>query len=276
MIKIGDFSRISKVSIKTLRHYEHVGLLRPSHIDSVSGYRYYSARQLPRLTRILFFRKLGFSLSQIQSLLREDSSSLSFREILHARRRELLDNMKEDNSRLAQLETLLKRIEGEATFHQPELLMKETPASLIGSIRSTLSNYAELDGLFSRLDQQIPRTRRVPGRGAIWHRCLHADGVIDCEAFLFLRDEISVKGDFMVRELPTETVGSIIYDGSEESLPMIYATAIESIDASNQQVKWPMRELYFSTAEDFDYDVIEIQFPVQPNRLLNSRAKRTH
>jgi len=276
MIKIGDFSRISKVSIKTLRHYEHVGLLRPSHIDNVSGYRYYSARQLPRLTRILFFKKLGFSLTQIQTLLREDPSSLSFREILHARRGELLDNMREEKSRLAQVETLLKRIEGEGTFQQPELLMKQMPASLIGSIRSMLSNYAELDGLFSRLDQQIPRAGRVPGRGAIWHRCLHTDGMIDCEAFVFLRHQSSGQGNFMVRELPSETVGSIIYDGSEETLPMVYATAIESIDASNHEVKWPMRELYFSTAGDFNYDVIEIQFPVQPNRLPNSGAERPH
>jgi DNA-binding transcriptional MerR regulator len=71
MLKIGDFSALSQVSIKTLRYYDERGLLSPAHIDSATGYRYYSAAQISQLHRILAFKDLGFSLDQIAKCLEE-------------------------------------------------------------------------------------------------------------------------------------------------------------------------------------------------------------
>jgi hypothetical protein len=65
MMKIGDFSKLSRVSIKTLRYYDEMGLLKPISIDGSTGYRSYAASQLPRLNRILALKDLGFSLQQI-------------------------------------------------------------------------------------------------------------------------------------------------------------------------------------------------------------------
>jgi DNA-binding transcriptional MerR regulator len=69
MLKIGDFSKLSQVSIQTLRHYDDLGLLRPAEVDRFTGYRYYTASQLPRLNRILALKDLGFALDQIALLL---------------------------------------------------------------------------------------------------------------------------------------------------------------------------------------------------------------
>src|SRR5207253_4554648 len=62
MFRIREFSRFSRVSVKMLRHYDRLGLLHPARVDPDTRYRYYSARQLPRLNRILALRDLGFSL----------------------------------------------------------------------------------------------------------------------------------------------------------------------------------------------------------------------
>ncbi len=70
MIKIGDFSRLAQVSVRTLRLYDEMGLLKPAHIDRFSDYRYYSIEQLPRLNRILALKDLGFSLEQISRMLK--------------------------------------------------------------------------------------------------------------------------------------------------------------------------------------------------------------
>jgi len=69
MIKIGDFARLSQVSIVTLRHYDEIGLLTPVAVDTATGYRYYAVAQLTRLNRILALKDLGFSLEQIDQLL---------------------------------------------------------------------------------------------------------------------------------------------------------------------------------------------------------------
>ena len=72
MIEIGDFSKLSQVSVKALRLYDEMGLLKPARVDNFTGYRYYSADQLPRLNRILALKDLGFSLGQIAQLLKDN------------------------------------------------------------------------------------------------------------------------------------------------------------------------------------------------------------
>ncbi len=71
MIKIGEFSKLVQVPVATLRYYDQVGLLKPIEVDRFTGYRYYSASQLPRLHRILALKGLGFSLEQIGAVLAE-------------------------------------------------------------------------------------------------------------------------------------------------------------------------------------------------------------
>src|SRR5215469_16720876 len=70
-LKIGEFSKLVQVSVPTLRYYDQVGLLKPVEVDRFTGYRYYSASQLPRLNRILALKGLGFSLEQIAVVLAE-------------------------------------------------------------------------------------------------------------------------------------------------------------------------------------------------------------
>src|SRR5690348_9109071 len=62
VFKISDFSRLSQVSMRTLRYYDEIGLLKPGQVDCATGYRYYSIDQLPRLNRILALKDLGFEL----------------------------------------------------------------------------------------------------------------------------------------------------------------------------------------------------------------------
>ena len=62
LYKIGMFSKMNHVTLKTLRYYDTIGLLKPSYIDEVNGYRYYTSKQLPILHQILALREAGFSL----------------------------------------------------------------------------------------------------------------------------------------------------------------------------------------------------------------------
>jgi DNA-binding transcriptional MerR regulator len=69
-MQIGDFSKLSLVSVKALRYYDEIGLLKPERVDEFSGYRYYSAAQLPQLNRIVTLKNMGLSLDEIAKLLR--------------------------------------------------------------------------------------------------------------------------------------------------------------------------------------------------------------
>jgi DNA-binding transcriptional MerR regulator len=111
MFKIGEFSRISRVSVKTLRYYDGIGLLTPARVDLFTGYRYYSADQLPRLNRILALKDLGLSLEQIAALLDDDLPPAEIRGMLRLKRVEIQQHLEEEQARLARVEARLKQIE---------------------------------------------------------------------------------------------------------------------------------------------------------------------
>jgi DNA-binding transcriptional MerR regulator len=75
MFTVGEFSRLAHVSKRLLRYYDEIGLLTPMRIDSLTGFRYYSAEQMPRLNRILALKDLGLSLDQIQRMLNDQIST---------------------------------------------------------------------------------------------------------------------------------------------------------------------------------------------------------
>ena len=70
MFRIGEFSQITRVTVDTLRYYDALGLLKPAKVDPFTGYRYYSARQLMSLNRILVLKEVGFSLDVLGGRIR--------------------------------------------------------------------------------------------------------------------------------------------------------------------------------------------------------------
>jgi DNA-binding transcriptional MerR regulator len=118
MFKIGEFSRFSQVTVKTLRHYDKIGLLKPAEVDRFTGYRYYSASQLPRLNRILALKDLGLSLDQIAQLLEGDLSPDQIRGMLRLKQVEIQQQMQEEQVRLARVEWRLKQIEREENHEE--------------------------------------------------------------------------------------------------------------------------------------------------------------
>ncbi len=79
MFSIGEFARLGGVSVRTLRHYDKIGLLRPATVDPDTGYRGYSAARLGQISRIIALKELGLSLAQVrrQRLLRPESGDRS-------------------------------------------------------------------------------------------------------------------------------------------------------------------------------------------------------
>src|SRR5438132_750961 len=89
MLRIGDFSRLGRVTVKALRFYDEIGLLKPVHVDEWSNYRYYSADQLGRLNRILALKDLGIPLEEIGRLLESTVTSMDLRRMLESKQEEI-------------------------------------------------------------------------------------------------------------------------------------------------------------------------------------------
>ena len=111
MFKIGDFSKLSFITVKTLRYYDEIGLLKPVKVDRFTGYRYYSADQFPRLNYIVALKNLGLSLEEIGTLVNNDLTSNQMRDIFILKKAELQQRVSEEQRRLEQVEKLLGQIE---------------------------------------------------------------------------------------------------------------------------------------------------------------------
>jgi DNA-binding transcriptional MerR regulator len=119
MLKIGEFSRLSQVTVKTLHHYDEIGLLVPAHIDNFTKHRSYSVDQLPQIHRIMALKGLGLSLEQISLMLNERLDAQQVRGMLRLKQGEIQQRLREERTQLAQVEFRLRMLEMEE--HMPEL-----------------------------------------------------------------------------------------------------------------------------------------------------------
>lgn len=108
MLKIGDFSKLSRISIRMLRHYDEIGILRPERVDDFTGYRYYSESQLLLAGRIQSLKGLGFGLSVIKEILGKYGDPQEMEKFLLVKRRELKEEAMAAEQKLMLLDSTLK------------------------------------------------------------------------------------------------------------------------------------------------------------------------
>ncbi|MFE2941326.1 MerR family transcriptional regulator [Streptomyces sp. NPDC059255] len=145
MFTIGDFARHGRVSVRMLRHYDAVGLLRPAHVDPSSGYRYYQATQFARLNRVIALKDLGFTLDQVRAILDEDVSTEELRGMLRLRRAELESAAAEAAVRVARVETRLRTIESEGTMPPDDVVVTSLPPVRVAELTGIAASFEPQD-----------------------------------------------------------------------------------------------------------------------------------
>jgi len=141
MFTIGDFAAFGQVSARMLRHYDALGLLQPAYTDRLTGYRWYEARQLARLNRIVALKDLGFTLEQVGSILDDKVSAEELRGMLRLRRAELEAQVTADMARLAQVEARLQVIEREGAMPTDDVQVKRIPAVRVAELTGTVAGF---------------------------------------------------------------------------------------------------------------------------------------
>jgi predicted transcriptional regulator YdeE/DNA-binding transcriptional MerR regulator len=283
MLKIGDFSKLAHVSIKTLHHYDDMGLLRPTHIDRFSGYRYYSLQQLAALNRILALKDLGLSLDQIAQLLRDDISPAEMRGMLRLKRMELAARVDDEQARLARVEQRLRQLEHEQRAEISEIAVKPVPAQTVltgqivaasegmilparASLKNLLQNYLEraqlkpagpwfalMDDLpYAETDLEITLGVAVDLRRG--QRAADWDGTP-----VRLQKFAAVPG-----------MASVIHTAEASALPQTYTDLYAWTQTNGYQVAGAFREIYLpetglnaQPAPEMGAGLIEVQCPVE-------------
>jgi len=258
MYTIGEFARLNQVSVKTLRYYDEIGLLRPAHVERTTGYRSYEAAQCGTINRIRVLKDLGFSPTDIRRLIAERVSVEEMHALVQQKHDELERRLDRERTRMARAAARLALLEQNDTA-ACDVAIRLAGPELVASVRETIASHDESARLFEELDRHAGVPAEPRRRGAIWHAC--ADGVIDCEAFVVLSVRVGENGRIRVRELGAQPVASLVYHGDSDYMPS-YRAIRAWLSATGVEIAGAKRELYLDDRGGNE-SVTEIQFPIQ-------------
>lgn len=280
MFKIGDFSRLGQVSVRMLRHYDDIGLLKPAHIDPFTDYRYYTIEQLPRLNRILALKDLGLALEKIADLLQQDLPLPEFQDLLRSRQIALHQQIQADQLRLNRLSARIRQLEQEGQASNYDVVVKSIPACWIASARYMVPSIADMPQcrglLITQLYDWLKSHNIVPSESemVLYHMTEYAETAIDMEFAIMIPERFMSLGEpchpsIHVRQLPAiEQVASVFHHGMIHDVTQAITALLTWIEANGYASHGPIREIHLFGPETVSVKhqpvVVELQIPIQP------------
>lgn len=267
MYRIGMFSRLGRVTIKTLHHYDDVGLLAPARTDAENGYRYYTADQLFRLNEIMLLRQMGFSIPEVSAII----DGRNVEEIIKQRQLELTSELQTASDHLFRLNNYIKeRAEGFNMKYQA--VIKDIPEFIVFSAKYTIPNYAALNEIMPALGAKVGKLN--PGLKCVQpDYCfnVYLDGEYkDSDINVEVCQAVTKKGkdgdDFVFKTVPAVKVVSVLHRGAYDELGKAYAYAVQWVEQNGYKITDHIRESYIDgiwnkpNVEDW---LTEIQVPIE-------------
>lgn len=263
MLKIGEFSKLSMLTVKTLRFYEAEGLLIPAFVDEQTGYRYYETSQLAQAAEIKKWRQLDFSVEEIKAFLKNKS----FKDALFQKSFELQEKQTEINKKLSIIHYLM---EDNKMKYQP--IIKEIPETLVYSEERILKDYSEVTNLV--LESASECLRLNPNIECVkpdYSFCEYLDGEYHDKNIMTRYSQAVVEAGkenerIKFRVLPRTKAICIYHKGAYEDLDEAYAYIMEYAEKNGYKVIGFARECYIDgiwNKENKEDWLTEIQLPIE-------------
>ena len=268
MLKIGDFSKLSRVSVRMLRHYDDIGLLKPAETDAFTGYRYYREDQLPVMGRITALKDMGFALADIVRILDIYDDQVQLDAFLQAREEELSRLSKETEYKLMLLDTARKRRRKEQNMSY-DVTVKTIPERYAATVHMVIPRYEDEQLAWNRMKEYgSPLTPADP--------CLVGCDFLDKEykeenveivAWMTVKGKYEDSEQVRFKTLPEIEVASCIVKGSYDQLSDATATALSWVNSNGYRMSdSPMFCIYHvspAMTTNPDEYVTEVCFPVE-------------
>ena len=155
MFKIGEFSRLVRVSPRMLRHYEKCGLFYPAEIDKFTGYRQYSARQIPMLNKIVVLRDMGFFIEEIGDILPHFDDHAYLDRILRTKAALVKSVIEAEQEKLTMLMQMSDAMRKERNIMIYEVKLEKLSPVKVLSLRGVIPHYRDEGMLWEKLGKFI-------------------------------------------------------------------------------------------------------------------------
>ncbi|MCL2052588.1 MAG: MerR family transcriptional regulator [Lachnospiraceae bacterium] len=269
MLKIGDFSKLTRISIRMLRHYDEIGLLKPESIDNFTSYRYYSAAQLPLANRISVLKNMGFSLAAISEIMSQYHDAGQLKAYLQIKLAEVKEQAEQINDRLHLLETTIQRLRKDDMMMKYDVTLKEMPERYVASVRKIIPNY-ECEGVLWREFAEETQNLNLKAANpeyciAIFHDPAHVNSDVDVEVQMSVIGEYKDTENMKFRTVPPIPMVSVTFKGSYEQIAEISESVAKWVTDNNYEFNGAMFNIYHvSPGHDPNPEnwVTEVCYPV--------------
>lgn len=264
MYKIGEFSKLGRVTVKTLRYYDESGILKPKYVDKWTNYRYYAGEQLIELQKIVSFRQAGLTLDEICDIM----SGNDTQKILLKRQNDLEKEMAEINERILRITKLIQNLK-ENTFMKFQATIKEIEECKVYYGIKKLDAIENIGKFIKDLSTECVNANPNLKLSTCYVCYLDDEfSPVDCTVMYaqtvnkFGKETENVK----FKTMPAITAVSVIVKGEYmENLPLGYAYAVEWIKEHGYEIIDLPRESYidgpWNNKKPEEY-LTELLFPI--------------
>ncbi len=270
MLKIGDFSKLTRISIRMLRHYESMGLLKPVKVDPFTGYRYYAASQLADANRITALRSMGFKLAETADILSRYGDREALAVFLEDKYKEVLEQRQEMNRRLMLIETTIERIRKDGNSMNYNVTVKSFDERYAASVRQIIPSYWDEGRLWSILKSEAEGSNIQFASPFIAYGVYYDEGFKETDVDVEI--QANVKGNYNDTEhikfktIPAVEAAATIFKGGYENITEAYEALANWIEDNGYSICGNMFNIYYvspgMTNDPSEY-VTEVCCPVK-------------
>lgn len=269
MFKIGEFSKLTQVSVRMLRYYDENGLLPPARVDPWTGYRLYTAAQIPILNRIIFLRDSGFHIAEIADALKNwDETHVT--ELLENKRREIEGVIDSERRKLNKIEQAVRDISRKQIAIHCNVTLKSVPGCQVLSLRRRLPDYFAENTLWEELSAFAGKGRlAAAGKPfAVYHDEDYREQNVDVEVCMPISKTLSVTGEFRFRQIEdVPEMACMMVCGPFENISGAYQGFVRWLEENSRyKMAGPDRQIVhrgpWNSDSPEDY-LIELQIPVK-------------
>ncbi|MGL4695541.1 MerR family transcriptional regulator [Enterococcus larvae] len=254
MFKIGEFSKLSNTTVRTLRHYEKIGLMLPTTIDQQSGYRFYEANQIGTINKIKMLQQIGLSLETIKEIIEKQQADI-LNYYYEIKENELQQEMEALQKKKEMIRQLQKQLKEGNNMEKYNVVLKTIPIRRVISVRKVIPTFQDEGILWGLLQEEVKNSgaKIVPGTlgVSLYHDKEYKETDVDVEV------QLEVDGDYKdgeaasFFEAPEYNIASVTFSGNFDQMPQISQALGAWIEANDYHVSGPMINIsHVSPAQD--------------------------
>ncbi|AEV30204.1 putative transcriptional regulator [Sphaerochaeta pleomorpha str. Grapes] len=271
MLKIGEFSTLTGISIHMLRNYDKIGLLKPEQIDCMNNYRFYGEKQIVRANHIQVLKSLGFGLTEISEILKDGTTNDRIKTFLETKIKEKEESFSITERQIAQMHQALNELDMQNEYTL-SVSVKQLSSHSVVSLRDIIREFTEEGLLWERLDMSCRangiRLADVQYCMAMTHSVDYKNKAIDTEVFRVV-DQVGpdIVG-LRFSKMPETEAAVVAFQGKYSRLGDINRYMYHWIIENGYRISGKAFNIYYISPENEQNPenfVTEICYPIKNN-----------